>query len=207
MRAKLLLGALWFVSAATAAAADFAPSEYLDERTGATVTVTREALVFAFERSTLAANARDYVTLTAVEVDRSGQLQVYLIGYFWSTIDRRGSSALADMARRPVELSADGRVIRLVRAAEFPKDLLDGERLLAPRSSHVESAAYVVSRELLKYLAASKHLSLASALDSQDADSQNDAALDAERDIYLPWGDGQKALAAFVERSADFHRP
>jgi hypothetical protein len=207
MRAKLLLGALWFVSAATAAAADFAPSEYLDERTGATVTVTREALVFAIERSILAANARDYVTLTAVEVDRSGQLQVYLIGYFWSTIDRRAGHALADLAQRPIELSADGRVIRLVRAAVFPKDLLDGKRLLAPQSSHVESAAFVVSREILRYLAASKHLSLAFALDSQDADPQSDAALDAERDIYQPWGNGQQALAAFVAQSSGFHQP
>ena len=205
MRARLLLGALLFVSAATAAAADFTPSEYLDERTGATVTVTHEALVFAFERSTLAANARDYVTLTAVEVDRSGHLQVYLIGYFWSTIDRRNGSQLADLAQHPIEVSADGRVIRLVRATQFPKDLLDGKRLLAPQSSHVESAAYVVSRELLQYLAASKHLSLAFALDSQDADSQSDAALDAERDIYQPWGNGQRALAAFVERNASFH--
>ena len=32
MRAKLLLGVLWFVSAATAVSADLAPSEYLDER-------------------------------------------------------------------------------------------------------------------------------------------------------------------------------
>lgn len=206
MRATLLLGALWFLSTATAAAADFTPSQYLDERTGATVTVTREALVFAFERSSLAANARDYVTLTAVEVDRSGQLQVYLIGYFWSTIDRRNRSALTDLAQRPIELSADGRVIRLVRAAQFPKDLLDGKRLLAPQSSHVESAAYVVSRELLQYLAASKHLSLAFALDGEDADSQSDAALDAERDIYQPWGNGQRALAAFVEQSAAFQQ-
>lgn len=207
MRATLLLGALWFISAATAAATDFTPSEYLDERTGATVTVTREALVFAFERSTLAANARDYVTLTAVEVDRSGQLQVYLIGYFWSTIDRRNRNVLADLAQRPVELSADGRVIRLVRAAEFPKDLLDGKRLLAPQSSHVESAAFVVSREVLRYLAASKHLSLAFALDNPDDESQSDSALDAEREIYQPWGNGQRALAAFVEQSAAFHQP
>lgn len=206
MRAKLLLGVLWFVSAATAAA-DLAPSEYLDERTGATITVTREALVFAFERSTLAANARDYVTLTAVEVDRSGQLQVYLIGYFWSTIDRRTGSTLTDLAQKPIEISADGRVIRLTRTAEFPKDLLDGERLLAPRSSHVERSAYVVSRDILRYLATSKHLSLAFASDSDDADPQSDAALDSERDIYQPWGNGQQALKAFVEQNAAFHRP
>src|SRR5258708_12087183 len=75
-------------------------NEYLDEHTGAHLAVVGRPLTFALERSTLAANARDYVSLAAAEVDRSGRAQTYLIGYFWSTIDRRKSAAAA-----PADLS------------------------------------------------------------------------------------------------------
>jgi hypothetical protein len=177
-------------------AASVEPTEFLDERTGATITVVHDPLVFAFERSSLAANARDYISLTAVEVDRSGQLQTYLIGYVWSTIDRRNRSSAPDQIQKPLALLADGREIQLVPVSEFPKDLLDEQRLLAPPASHVLRAAYPASRELLRYIASSRNLSISFALDSEDED--------AERESYQIWGDGKKALIAFVERTDSF---
>ncbi len=204
MLARISVALLLLCCAVRAPAADLAPSEYLDERTGATITVVHEPLVFALERSILAANARDYVSLTAVEVDRSGRIEVYLIGYVWSTIDRRTHGVQADLIRKPLELSADGRLVRLVSAAQFPKDLLDEQRLLAPKASRLERAAYPASRELLRYIAASKHLSLSFALESSDGDAESDAALDAEREVYEPWGAGQKALQAFAEHTSSF---
>lgn len=172
------------------------PTEFLDERTGATITVVHDPLVFAYERSSLAANARDYISLTAVEVDRSGKLQIYLIGYVWSTIDRRNRSAAPDQIQKPLDLLADGREIQLVPVSELPKDLLDQQKLLAPPASHVLRAAYPASRELLRYIAASRNLSVSFALDSEDED--------AERESYQIWGDGKKALIAFVERTDSF---
>ena len=203
MLARLTIAALFALSGLQAAAADVLPSEYLDERTGSTITVVHEPLVFALEHSILAANARDYISLTAVQVDHSGRLEMYLIGYFWSTIDRRHNDAKTGLARAPLELSADGRLIRLVPTAQFPDDFLDQQKLLAPKTSHLERAAYPVSSELLRYIAASKHLSLDVAIDFPDADPDSVAAPDDEREIYQVWSEGKKSLEAFVKHAGN----
>ena len=201
---RLILAMLLACCATAVAAADLEPTEFLDERTGATVTVTHEPLVFALERSIFAANARDYVSLTAAEVDRSGRIQVYLIAYIWSTIDRRNHGTQAELAQFPLELAADGRVIRLKPEAQFPKDFLDDEKLLAPKSSRLQRVAYLTSREALRHVANSRHLSVSFATESPDADPYGDAPLDAERETYESWGDGRKALKAFVEQTGSY---
>jgi hypothetical protein len=65
------------------------PREYLDERTAATITVAGGSMVFACDRPELGVNARDYVTLTAVDVNTSGRHGTHLVGYAWSTLDKR----------------------------------------------------------------------------------------------------------------------
>ncbi len=65
------------------------PREYLDERTAATITVAGESMVFAYDRPELGVNARDYVTLTAVDVNTAGRHATHLVGYAWSTLDKR----------------------------------------------------------------------------------------------------------------------
>ncbi len=66
------------------------PREYLDERTAATITIAGEPMVFAYDRPELGVNARDYVTLTAVDVNTSGRHALHVVGYSWSTLDKRG---------------------------------------------------------------------------------------------------------------------
>jgi hypothetical protein len=85
------------------------PREYLDERTAATITVAGESMVFACERPELGVNARDYVTLTAVDVNTSGKHATHLVGYSWSTLDKR---AIAEGASH-YEVVADDRVLPL----------------------------------------------------------------------------------------------
>ena len=65
------------------------PREYLDERTAATITVADESMVFACNRPDLGVHARDYVTLTVVDVNTSGRHATHLVGYAWSTLDKR----------------------------------------------------------------------------------------------------------------------
>ena len=178
--------------AACAAAAGPATDEFLDERTGANITVMHQAFTFAMERSTLAAHARDYVSLAAAEVDRSGQAQLYLIGYFWSTIDRRKAAAPASAAMA-IELIADGRRIRLKPDAALPGDLRAKRQLLAPAASHFEQAAYPVSLELLRYIAGSRVLVLRLADDAREED---------EADSYELWTDARPELRAFTQRVA-----
>jgi hypothetical protein len=198
MLARLLPLLMLACCGARAFGANAAPVQFLDERTGATVTVVREPLVFALERSILAANSRDYINMTAVEVDRSGHIQLYLIGYFWSTIDRRGGAHI-EPAQRPLELSADGRLIRLTPEAEFPKDLLDDKQLKAPTFAKPQRAAYLITREVLRYIVASKKMVLSFASETDSEDPQSAAAQDDEREIYEAWDDGRKALKAFLE--------
>ncbi len=60
------------------------PIEYLDDRNGATVSAMGKPLLFASDRSNLAANLRsanlrDYVTITAASVNRAGKRDYVLI--------------------------------------------------------------------------------------------------------------------------------
>ena len=66
-------------------------TEIFDEQSGSTLSVVAKPLVFARARSDVAAFARDYATLVAVEDDRSGTYTQYLLLYRWSTVDRRMS--------------------------------------------------------------------------------------------------------------------
>ena len=81
--------ALLALLAACSSAPVRAPTELLDEQTGATLVVVAEPLVFARARADVAANARDYVTVVAVEANRSGKYAQYLLVHRWSTVDRR----------------------------------------------------------------------------------------------------------------------
>src|SRR5580704_1191423 len=65
--------------------------EILDEQSGNTLLVVTTPLVFARERTDVAAHARDYATLVAAEIDQSGKYSEYLLLYRWSTVDRRMS--------------------------------------------------------------------------------------------------------------------
>jgi len=91
------------------------PPEYLDERPAGTITVAGESMVFAGDRPELGVNARDYVTLTAVDVNTSGRHATHLVGYAWSTLDKRaveeGDSHyefIADDRTLPLQPMPDG---------------------------------------------------------------------------------------------------
>jgi hypothetical protein len=88
--------------------------EYTDETTAATITVADESLVFARERTDLAVNARDYVSLAPLEINRGGERSYFWFAFVWSTIDRRDGEPLL-LDQDELVLIADGRPIKLVR--------------------------------------------------------------------------------------------
>jgi hypothetical protein len=163
-------------------------NEYLDEHTGAHLAVVGRPLTFALERTTLAANARDYVSLAAAEVDRSGHAQTYLIGYFWSTIDRRKSAAAFAPADLTMALFADGRWLRLAPESKIPDDLAASPQLLAPPTAAAVEAVYRVTAEQLRYLGESRSLILHIAAAAED---------DPDAEPYELWTDGRRELKAF----------
>ena len=93
----LALTALTALSACaglSARASDHKPrdsGEIFDEQSGNTLLVVPKPLVFARERTDVAAHERDYATLVAVEIDQSGKYNDYFLLYRWSTVDRRMS--------------------------------------------------------------------------------------------------------------------
>ena len=117
---RTLLGALLLATAVVTGCAsvpqDKPLRERLDDATGATVTTLERPMAFYRERPMLAANARDYIYIGPVEVNRSGELTYMLWATYASTIDRGRGSGLRVPARAylmldgtPLELTAANR--------------------------------------------------------------------------------------------------
>jgi hypothetical protein len=160
--------------------------EYLDHETAVSVTGALKPLVFARERRDLAANARDYVTLTAIEINRTGKRTYFWSGYLWSTADRRSAEPLL-AADDALVLIANGRPIRLDSA---PGTLRDQGIAQAPTPAPLRTAVPVLYRadpEIFEYLASATdvHLELVRAGISEPFDL---------------WMDGRAALRALVDR-------
>jgi hypothetical protein len=124
------------------------PREYLDERTAATITVAGESMVFACERPELGVNARDYVTLTAVDVNNSGRHATHLVGYSWSTLDKRA----IEESNSHYEVVADDRTLPLQPMPDGFRSIgVDEPPIPAPSRSALPLAA-PITRDQLQFL-------------------------------------------------------
>jgi hypothetical protein len=170
--------------ACLAQAGDSPPREYLDEETGATVSLQIEPLVFAYSRRYLAANARDYVTLQAASVNRSGKVSYVLISYVWSTVDPRMREEPL-LIPEQLLLHADDRRIQLSARGQTAREAGIGMTVDAPAGSSGPPTVYGTDLATLRFIAESRHLAL---------------ALDTERStlIYDLWEDRRADLARFV---------
>jgi hypothetical protein len=178
------LAALLWLAAVTALAGSAPPEEYLDEETAATITVVGEPLVFANERRDLAANARDYVTVAAAAVNRSGKISYVVIAYFWSTVDPR---LRPDLLPSPpvLSLQADDRRIELHLAGHSAHEAGIGRAVHEPPGSPVTPNVYATDLATLRFLAEARHLKLLSESDVTVLE-------------FALWDDRRSALRAFV---------
>jgi hypothetical protein len=159
----------------------------LDEHTGASIRRVAEPIVLARDRREVAAHARDYLTLVALEINRAGQRETTLLVYRWSTIDRRMEAAL-DAAARDLVLVADGRDVWLrPRAEPLPAELRPRPELLKPDVSEVVAIAYPVDAATLRLLGDGADLAATFRGPS------------ASRPFRL-WRDGRAALTDFLGR-------
>ena len=126
--------------------------EYIDEITAANITVSSKILIFARERTDLAANARDYITLAPVEINRTGTRKYFWSGYLWSTIDRRNRQPLLQEGDELV-LLADGRPIPLHGNGKTLKDLGAGEPITPSPARAATPVLFPVSPEEIAYVA------------------------------------------------------
>ena len=101
--------------ACTSIPRDARPVQYLDRSTAATFMVAARPMIFAHLRPQTAARVRDYATVAAASLERSGltdRIDYVLLVYFWSTVDPRYEDSAGE-AVQDVVLVADDRRIPL----------------------------------------------------------------------------------------------
>jgi hypothetical protein len=163
-----------------------APKEIFDEQSGGTLSVVASPMVFARNRSDVAAHARDYATFVAIEVDHSGNYVDYLILYRWSTVDRRMSPP-PDADAGAARLVADGRPIDLVPLERVPVSLEPPRTFHVPNHGDVVARAYRVEPAVLNFIATSREITLRMPQEPLNMP-------------FLLWDDGRGALEQFLRR-------
>jgi len=178
------LGVLLALVSCAAFGASKEPQEYLDEETAATVTVVGQPLLFAYARTDLAANVRDYVTLAAAAVDRNGKISYVLIAYFWSTVDPRLRREPLPSAESLV-LQADDRRIELHLQGHSAHEAGIGMPVHAPPGDPVTPNVYASDLATLRFIGEARHLNVIATSDGNEVS-------------YDLWEDRRPALRAFV---------
>ena len=193
MRTLILAGLLCILSACVAPPSPDTPTAYLDQSTAATVTIVGLPLVFARERPNFAAHMRDYITLAAAAVNRSGKVDHVMIAYFWTTFDPHGRerdpASMApgvDQAPDDLIIVADDRHIHLVRQERSAHDVGIEERVHATPVETRPPTIYRADLATLRFIAASRHL----------AAQTRTGKFELEYEI---WDDRRAALAAWLQ--------
>lgn len=171
--------------------------QYLDPITAAMVTSVSSPMVFARAHQDVSANSRQYLTVAAVSINRSGRYEYLLLVYLWSTVDPR-LGADRHPGQNLIWL-ADDRAIRMVRDGRTLQEAGVSTPLFAPehwgeRPAHGSSGVthgssalthrpriYRTDRETLLFLSSAKRLRLA--LEGDDDARPFDV-----------WTDGRRAL-------------
>jgi hypothetical protein len=182
-----LIVALTLLSACSSAPRAAVSQEIFDEETGNTLLVVAKPLVFARTRSDVAAFARDYATLVAVEVDQSGKFNDYILLYRWSTVDPRMAAPPAPN-QGELKILADGREIDLKPLEQSPVGLSRRKQLHVPEQGAMVAHEYKIDAATLRFIAASRELTLRMPQESFDTP-------------FSIWEDGRGALAQFAGRA------
>src|ERR1700688_3717294 len=162
-----------------------ASQEIFDESDASTLLVAAKPMVFARERSDLAAYARDYATVVAVEIDISGEYSDYLLVYRWSTVDRRMLPPPTP-AGGALRIVADGRVFDFRPIDKLPVNFAQRRELHIPKHDDVVPRGYKVNAETLHFIATSQDLSLRMPQEPFDAP-------------FRLFEDGRRALLEFLK--------
>ncbi len=181
----LLAGLLFALCACVAAPSLESPNDYLDEATGATVSVVGKPIVFAHERRELAANTRDYITMAAGSVNRAGKINYVLIAYFWSTVDARNAPGSAPVLD-PLTIAADDRRIVLRLEGHSAQEAGIGIPVHAPPGRDALPNVYRTDLGTLRFISEARSLAVVADLPGASPVS------------YDVWEDQRAALKALV---------
>jgi len=186
---RALLGGL-LLSALLPAAALAASGTILDRKTGATLQLATRPWVLALDQPHLAAHARDYIALYAVEINTAGKRSYHLAAFLWSTVPGRGQYA----GDKPVlQLRAGDRELKLDPLGRTPRDMGISQWPLKPPGRGAVLAIYEVDEALLRMM-------------STDVRLQARAASDPTlpEDVWFDvWRSGRAAFADFCARTLE----
>ena len=170
------LGTLLLLATCAVAAASEAnaPREYLDEKTGATVFFVGRPLVFGRESAPfhginskvvrarpddspdMTPAPRDYVSLAAAAVDRSGKYTYVLIGYFWLVgTPQPSENACSD--RELLALQLGDRRIELAPFDGSARDAGISQPIHPPSHGDAKPSVYTIDLATLGLIAESAH--------------------------------------------------
>ena len=156
-------------------------SEYLDPQTAMTVRVVAEPFVYGRDVPELAVNARDYLSVGAVELDNMGRHRIFLALVSWSTIDRARIGA--PMPALPERLEMGAREWRV--ASHTPRELGAGNPLLEPPVSRMGDSWFEMKAADIRAFADHPPDSL-------------DVMVDGVRQHYTLWRRADAALTEFA---------
>lgn len=183
----VLFGCLITLVVSRAAIPDAAAvREYVDEITAVSITVSLDSLIFARERTDLAVNARDYITLAPLEINRTGRRAYFWTGYVWSTIDRRGREPVL-AADEHLVLIADGRAIALRQSSSSLRDQGVGQPPTPVPVRTAKPVLFEARPDELAYVAHARELHVA-------------MVREAGNESFALWKDSRRGLLDFVDR-------
>jgi hypothetical protein len=190
LRLRPTLGCLMLLClAGEASGADGAVRSILDARTGTTVQVTIKPWTLALEQPQLAAHARDYIALHAVQVSNGGMRRHFLAAFFWSTVPGRNRHAGDAPALRlliddrDVRLSVPVRLLLDTGLSSWPLRLPGRDALLV---------MYAVDAQLLRQLGYATSLRIRPGIES---------SLPAQV-WFESWRDARPAFRSFAAQVA-----
>jgi hypothetical protein len=129
--------------------------ERLDPQTAATVRATVTPFIYAHELPQFSANSRDYLSVGAVDVDRSGDHRYYLVAVLWSTIDRRRAGLAPPAPAERIEMSLAGKVRSIDAAGHDGRPLGVSAPIATPATGYLNESWYPVTPADLRNFATS----------------------------------------------------
>jgi hypothetical protein len=159
--------------------------QYLDNATASTITVGVSS-AFARDRPEIAANLRDYIDVTPIEVNRGGRRTLYLICNIWSTIDRRENDR-PFAANSLLSIVADGRVIALKSAAKTLREAGIGEQPVPTATKPVQVVLGELSVDALRTIANANQIYVS-------------VTTNGVVDTYALWTDRRRAMIEFIAK-------
>lgn len=134
---------------------------WLDPVSMATITAQTEPMVLTRLETRRTANGRDYVQLTAIEVNRMGDRKLYLVAVLWSNAQLTGKQwQNFEDAFKQVELRLDERSMTLSRLPQDVSELGIGQSPLPLPIPGTRQIYYFIDRAELRTMVESNRMEL-----------------------------------------------